>query len=167
MRLRSGSFGNRRQQILHIVSQLNGARAYGESLAQREVADLTMPGMASEDSRDHDLLTTHAADLVPVEMPWAGTPRTPLMLFETPYRQLIPFSPFDAGLENANAIVAAASGAGKERSRRTDVVDLQPAGCAGLDHRAWRFLPPGRDVHGRPDDLHVARQPADDQPVRS
>jgi type IV secretory pathway VirB4 component len=35
------------------------------------------------------------------------------MLFETPYRQLIPFSPFDAGLENANAIVAATSGSGK------------------------------------------------------
>ncbi len=35
------------------------------------------------------------------------------MLFETPYRQLIPFSPFDAGLENANAIVAASSGSGK------------------------------------------------------
>ncbi len=104
---------NRRQQILHIVSQANGARAYGESLAQRRLLISSMPGMADEDSRDHDLLTPHAADLIPVEMPWAGTPRSPLMLFETPYRQLIPFSPFDAGLENANAIVAAASGSGK------------------------------------------------------
>ena len=104
---------NRRQQILHIVSQVNGARAYGESLAQRRLLISSMPGMADEDSRDHDLLTTHAADLIPVEMPWAGTPRSPLMLFETPYRQLIPFSPFDAGLENANAIVAATSGSGK------------------------------------------------------
>ncbi|HUZ95360.1 MAG TPA: hypothetical protein VMU57_10640 [Edaphobacter sp.] len=104
---------NRRQQVLHIVSQLNGARAYGESLAQRRLLISSMPGMAEEDSRDHDLLTPHAADLIPMEMPWAGTPRSPLMLFETPYRQLIPFSPFDASLENANAIVAAASGAGK------------------------------------------------------
>jgi hypothetical protein len=104
---------NRRQQILHIVSQVNGARAYGESLAQRRLLISSMPGMADEDHRDHDLLTTHAADLIPVEMPWAGTPRSPLMLFETPYRQLIPFSPFDSGLENANAIVAATSGSGK------------------------------------------------------
>ena len=104
---------NRRQQVLHIVSQANGARAYGETLAQRRLLISSMPGMADEDQRDHDLLTTHAADLIPVEMPWAGTPRSPLMLFETPYRQLIPFSPFDAGLENANAIVAAASGSGK------------------------------------------------------
>ena len=35
------------------------------------------------------------------------------MLFETPYRQLLPFSPFDSNLENANAIVAATSGTGK------------------------------------------------------
>jgi hypothetical protein len=104
---------NRRQQVLHIVSQANGARAYGESLAQRRLLISSMPGLADEDSRDNDLLTPHAADLVPVEMPWAGTPRSPLMLFETPYRQLIPFSPFDATLENANAIVAAASGSGK------------------------------------------------------
>ncbi len=103
----------RRQQVMHIISQMNGARAFGESLAQRRLLISSLPGMAEEDSRDHDLLTPHAADLIPVEMPWAGTTRTPLMLFETPYRQLVPFSPFDASLENANMIVAAASGSGK------------------------------------------------------
>lgn len=103
----------RRQQVMHIVSQMNGARAFGESLAQRRLLISSLPGMAEEDSRDHDLLTPHAADLVPVEMPWAGTVRAPLMMFETPYRQLVPFSPFDATLENANMIVAAASGSGK------------------------------------------------------
>jgi len=36
-----------------------------------------------------------------------------MMLFPTPYRQLLPFSPFDQSLENANAIVAATSGTGK------------------------------------------------------
>lgn len=103
----------RRQQVMHIISQMNGARAFGESLAQRRLLISSLPGMSEEDSRDHDLLTPHAADLIPVEMPWAGTTRTPLMLFETPYRQLVPFSPFDASLENANMIVAAASGSGK------------------------------------------------------
>ena len=104
---------SRRQQILHTISQLNGSRAFGETLAQKRLLISLMPGMADEDKRDHDLLTPHAADLVPVEMPWAGTTRSPLMLFETPYRQLIPFSPFDPGLENANAIIAATSGSGK------------------------------------------------------
>ena len=103
----------RRQQVMHIVSQSNGARAYAETMAQRRLLISTLPGMAMDDSRDHDLLTSHAADLVPIEMPWGGTPRSPLMLFETPYRQLIPYSPFDPSIENANMIVAATSGTGK------------------------------------------------------
>jgi type IV secretory pathway VirB4 component len=82
-------------------------------MAQRRILLGTLPAFAAEDKREHDLLTPHAADLVPVEMPWSGTGRSPLMLFETPYRQLVPFSPFDPGIENANAIIAATSGTGK------------------------------------------------------
>ena len=73
----------------------------------------TLPGLAEDDRRDLDLLTPHGADLLPLELPWSGTTRSPLMLFETPYRQLLPFSPFDPALENANAIIAATSGTGK------------------------------------------------------
>ena len=104
---------NRRQQLLHAVAHMNGARAFSESLAARRLFFSTLPGLAEEDRRDHDLLTPHAADLLPLELPWSGTTRSPLMLFETPYRQLLPFSPFDPVLENANAIVAATSGSGK------------------------------------------------------
>ncbi|MBV9180728.1 MAG: ATP-binding protein [Acidobacteria bacterium] len=35
------------------------------------------------------------------------------MLFETPYRQLIPFSPFDASLGDANLLIMAKTGGGK------------------------------------------------------
>jgi len=35
------------------------------------------------------------------------------MLFETPYRQLVPFSPFDASLGDANMLIMAKSGGGK------------------------------------------------------
>ena len=47
------------------------------------------------------------------DAPRAGTPRSPLILIETPYRQLLPFSPFDADLSDSNMIVAAATGHGK------------------------------------------------------
>jgi len=104
---------NRRQQLLHVVAHMNGARAFSESLATRRLFFSTLPGLAEEDKRGHDLLTPHAADLLPLELPWPGTTRSPLMLFETPYRQLLPFSPFDPALENANAIIAATSGTGK------------------------------------------------------
>jgi len=104
---------SRRQQLLQVIARMNGARGFAESLATRRLFLSTLPGLAEDDARDHDLLTPHAADLLALELPWAGTRRSPLMAFETPYRQLCPFSPFDPSLENANAIIAATSGTGK------------------------------------------------------
>jgi hypothetical protein len=89
---------NRRQQLLYAIGRMNGAKAVAETLAKRRLFFSSLPGMADADKRDQDLLTSNASDLMPVEMPWRGTPRSPLFLLETPYRQLIPFSLFDPGL---------------------------------------------------------------------
>lgn len=104
---------NRRQQLLYAIARMNGAKAVSETLAKRRLFFSSLPGMAEADKRDQDLLTSNAADLLPVEMPWQGTPRSPLFLFETPYRQLVPFSLFDPGLSDANMLVMAKSGGGK------------------------------------------------------
>ena len=69
--------------------------------------------MAGDNKREMDAITLHAADLLPIEMPWRGTPNSPAILFETPYRQLLPFSPFDSSLGNANLLTMGASGSGK------------------------------------------------------
>jgi len=69
--------------------------------------------MGDEDKRDQDMLSSNVADLVPVEMPWTGTRRSPLILFETPYRQLIPYSMFDPSLSDANGLLMATTGGGK------------------------------------------------------
>jgi len=103
----------RSQQVLHIMSRMNGARGFAENHAKLRLYVSSLPGMVDEDKRDNDLLTTHAADLLPIEMPWEGTPRSPLILMETPYRQLLPFSPFDPNLSDANMLIAAATGHGK------------------------------------------------------
>ncbi len=116
---------SRKQQILHIISRMNGASGLTEDIAQRRICLSSLPGLAGEDKREIDLLSCHAADLLPLEMPWTGTPRSPLMLIETPYRQLIPFSPFDPDLSDANMLVAAASGHGK--SMMTGQMLLQAA----------------------------------------
>jgi hypothetical protein len=116
---------SRRQQILHIISRMNGASGLTEDIAQRRIFLSSLPGLAGEDKREIDLLSCHAADLLPLEMPWTGTPRSPLMLIETPYRQLIPFSPFDPDLSDANMLIAAASGHGK--SMMTGQMLLQAA----------------------------------------
>lgn len=104
---------DRRQRVLHAITRMNGARGIPETLAQKRLFFAGLPTMAGENKREVDALTLNAADLLPVEMPWRGTPHSPLILFETPQRQLIPFSPFDSSLGDANMLIMAKSGGGK------------------------------------------------------
>ena len=104
---------NRRQRALHAIARMNGARGIPENLAQKRLFFAGLPAMGGENRRELDLLTLNAADLLPVEVPWRGTRHSPLMLLETPYRQLVPFSPFDSSLGDANMLVMAKSGGGK------------------------------------------------------
>ena len=107
------TLADRRQRVLHAIARMNGSRGIPESLAQKRLFFGGLPAMAGENKRELDVLTLHAADLLPVEMPWEGTPNSPLMLFETPHHQLIPFSPFDTSLGDANMLIMAKSGGGK------------------------------------------------------
>jgi hypothetical protein len=104
---------DRRQRVLHAIARMNGSRGIPETLAQKRLFFSGLPAMGGDTKRELDLLTLNAADLMPVEMPWRGTPQSPLLLFETPYRQLVPFSLFDASLGDANMLIMAKSGGGK------------------------------------------------------
>src|SRR5437588_347633 len=104
---------DRRQRALHAIMRMNGARGLPEDLAKRRLYINGLPGMTEENKREHDCFTLHAADLLMVESPWRGTPNSPLILLETPYRQLVPFSPFDPSLSDANMLIMAKSGGGK------------------------------------------------------
>jgi type IV secretory pathway VirB4 component len=104
---------DRRQRVLHAIARMNGARGIPETLAQKRLFFSGLPGLAEENKREIEVLTLHAADLLPVETPWQGHPHSPLMMFETPYRQLIPFSPFDSSLADSNLLILAKSGGGK------------------------------------------------------
>jgi type IV secretory pathway VirB4 component len=101
------------QKVLYVVGNMNGATGFAENLALRDIFIDSLPGMAGELKRDLDLLTEHAADLVPVEVPWAGTVDDVSMLIRTPWRQLIPMSHFSPSLENANMLLVGVSGTGK------------------------------------------------------
>ena len=92
---------------------MNGARAIPESLAQRRLLTSAACPAWQENKRELSCLTLHAADLLPIETPWRGTPQSPLILLETPYRQLIPFSPYDSSMGDANMLFMAKSGGGK------------------------------------------------------
>jgi type IV secretory pathway VirB4 component len=104
---------DRRQRILHAVTRMNGGRAIPETLAQKRMFLGTLPGMAEETKREQECLTLHAADLLPVELPWQGMADSPVILLETPSRQMVPFSPFDPSLGDANILIMAKSGGGK------------------------------------------------------
>jgi hypothetical protein len=104
---------NRTQEVLNAFTHMNGAKAVVETIAKRRIFIGTLPGMGESDKREQDMLTPNAADLIPVEMPWTGTRKSPLILFETPYRQLIPYSMFDPDLSDANGLLMAKSGGGK------------------------------------------------------
>ena len=114
---------NRTQEVLNAFTHMNGAKAVAETIAKRRIFLGTLPGMAEADKRDQDMLTSNVADLVPVEMPWTGTRRSPLILFETPYRQLIPFSMFDPDLSDANGLLMAKSGGGKTLAAQQMLLD--------------------------------------------
>src|SRR5579871_4056941 len=103
---------DRRQRILHAVARMNGARGIPETLAQKRIYIGTLPGMAEETKREQECLTLHAADLLPAELPWQGLTSAAILL-ETPSRQMVPFSPFDASLGDANMLIMAKSGGGK------------------------------------------------------
>src|SRR5262245_47421318 len=103
----------RRQRVLHATGRMAGARAMTETLAKRRIFIGSLPGLAERNQREHDCLTLNGADLMPVELPWFGMPASPLMLVETPFQQLIPFSVFDPSLPDANVLIMAGSGGGK------------------------------------------------------
>jgi type IV secretory pathway VirB4 component len=108
------TLADRRQCVLNAMARMNGARGILEDAAKKRLFFSGLPAMADrENFREHDALTLHAADLLPVEVPWQGTPNSPLAMFETPYRQLIPFSPFDPSLADANLLIIGGTGSGK------------------------------------------------------
>jgi type IV secretory pathway VirB4 component len=104
---------DRRQRVLHTITRMSGARGMVETLAQKRFFIGSLPCMAEENRREIDMLTLNAADLMPIETPWQGTPNSPGILFETRQHKLIPFSPFDSSLNDANMLIMSSSGGGK------------------------------------------------------
>lgn len=104
---------SRKMEIMQVIGRIDGAAAYPESQTNRRFFINQLGGCADYDRREKTLLSSNVADFLPLEMPWAGTPRSPLMIWETPYRQALPYSPYDAQYSNANGLVCAGSGTGK------------------------------------------------------
>jgi hypothetical protein len=75
---------DRRQRVLHTMTRMNGARGMVETLAQKRFFVNSLPCMAEENKRELDMLTLNAADLMPIETPWQGTPHSGHSLRDAP-----------------------------------------------------------------------------------
>ena len=95
------------------------------------------------------LLTLHAADLLPVETSWRGTPQSPLILLETPHRQLVPFlSVGFVALADANMLIMAATGGGKTFMAMLFLLMMARAQAADLDPGTRRLVPAAGGADG-------------------
>ena len=71
------NLADRRQHALHTIGRVNGAigrmsdaRGIPETRSQKRFFFSSLPGLGQNNKREKDVLTLHAADLLPVEMPW-------------------------------------------------------------------------------------------------
>ena len=109
-----GSSTDRRERVIHAVGRMNGARAIPESLAQRRLF-LSQPARDGRAQPTRDELRSRCTRRICCRSrrPGAARCNRRSCLLETPYRQLIPFSPYDSSMGDANMLFMAKSGGGK------------------------------------------------------
>ncbi|MGH9639878.1 MAG: hypothetical protein ACRD3Y_07445, partial [Bryobacteraceae bacterium] len=103
----------RRERVRSAVIATEGAKALVEKEAVRRLYFQSLPGFGERTRRELECSSREAANFLPLEGPWEGMDRTPLVLLETGMRQLLGFNMFDPGLGNYNMLMVAESGSGK------------------------------------------------------
>ena len=103
----------RRERVRSALIATEGSKVMVEKEAVRRLYIQSLPGLCSKTRRELECSSKAAANFLPLEGPWEGMERTPLVLLETPMQQLIGFDMFNPGLGNYNMIIVAASGHGK------------------------------------------------------
>jgi hypothetical protein len=103
----------RRERVRAALIATEGSKVLDEKEAVRRLYIQSLPGLCGKTRRELECSSKVAANLLPLEGPWEGMERTPLVLLETPMRQLIGFDMFNPSLGNYNMLIVAASGNGK------------------------------------------------------
>ncbi len=103
----------RRERVRAALIATEGSKVLDEKEAVRRLYIQSLPGLCGKTRRELECSSKVAANLLPLEGPWEGMERTPLVLLETPMKQLIGFDMFHPSLGNYNMLLVAASGNGK------------------------------------------------------
>jgi len=151
----------RRERVRSALIATEGAQALTEREAFRRLYINSLPALSSRNRREMECSSQEAANFLPLEGPWEGMNRAPLILFETPMRQLIGFSMFDASLNSHNMLIVAAQGSGKSflsqafalmAARSNPMVSIIEA---GVTYQALMDLMGGRTIHVSLDGGHA------------
>jgi type IV secretory pathway VirB4 component len=151
----------RRERLRAAVIATEGAQALAEREAFRRLYINSLAVMAGRNRRELECSSQEAANFLPLEGPWEGMSRAPLILFETPMRQLLGFSMFDASLSNYNMLMVAASGSGKSflaQAFALMAARSNPMVCvieAGTTYQALMDIMGGRTIHVSLDGEHA------------
>ncbi|HEY3453706.1 MAG TPA: hypothetical protein VGK64_03830 [Bryobacteraceae bacterium] len=103
----------RRERVRAALIATEGSKVMDEKEAIRRLYIQSLPGLCTKTRRELECSSKVAANFLPVEGPWEGMEKTPLVLLETPMKQLIGFDMFHPSLGNYNMLLVAQSGFGK------------------------------------------------------
>jgi hypothetical protein len=103
----------RRERVRSALIATEGSKVLDEKEAVRRLYIQSLPGLCTKTRRELECSSKAAANFLPFEGPWEGMERSPLILLETPMRQLIGFDMFHPSLGNYNMLTVAQSGSGK------------------------------------------------------
>src|SRR6266571_2652378 len=135
----------RAESVLQAFGQINGARGYREETALLPTFIAFLPGVhgVRKTNREFTILSSQAADFVPIETPWTGAhDGKPAFLTRTREGTLLCFDPFSRGLSNGNILVTGKTGSGKSFLIKQLLLQLQVLNpriaivTKGADYRA-------------------------------
>ena len=118
-------------EVLRVFASLHGAQALVERYAQLDGFLASLPANAHHRGRWHLCTSENASHMLPLWQSWPGH-EAPLVWVENGRNYLVGVNPFDPSLDNPNAFMAGASGAGKSVTTNYLLMHLFAHGVKGL-----------------------------------
>ena len=118
-------------EVVRVASSLFGGQLMIDEMGQLDEFLATLPGNARHSRRFLTCTSENAAHLVIPWQPYTGAAQ-PLVLLHNGRENLVGLDPFDSSLDNPNAFMAGASGAGKSSTTNYLLINLLAAGARAL-----------------------------------
>jgi len=118
-------------EVLRILSSLHGAQGMVDELCQLDEFLATLPGNARAGRRWRQCTSENASHLLLAWQSWSGA-GDPVVLLQNGRAGLVGLDPFNPELDNPNAFMAGASGAGKSATTNYLLLNLLASGAKAL-----------------------------------